>query len=72
MSSPTAAGDVVFYGDGLGGQVAAFDARTGRVLWDSGRAIGGAVFAPPVAVNGRLYVAAWDGSGRGDLYAFGP
>ena len=45
--------------------------RRGQRLWDSGTAIGGAVYAPPIAVNGRLYVAAWDGRGGGDLYAFG-
>jgi len=50
----------------------ALDAATGRRLWDSGTAIGGAVFAPPIAVSGGLFVAAWDDRDGGALYAFGP
>jgi outer membrane protein assembly factor BamB len=72
VSPPTVAGDVVYYGTGRGGTVVALDARTGRVLWDSATAIGGAVFAPPIALAGRVFVAAWDDHDGGALYAFGP
>ena len=67
-SSPTVAAGVVFYGDGFGHQAIALDARTGRRLWDSGRAIRGSVYAGPTVVNGKVYVS----SVGGYLYAFAP
>jgi len=72
VSSPTVTEDVVLYGAGRAGQLIALDATTGQHIWDSGRAIGGAVFAPPIAVAGRVFVAAWDEHDGGALYAFGP
>jgi outer membrane protein assembly factor BamB len=71
VPSPTVANGVVYAADGSGGHVYALGAADGRLLWDSGRALGGAVFAPPVVVDGRLFVAAWRGGSGGDLYAFG-
>ena len=67
-SSPTVAAGVVFYGDGYGHKALALDARTGRLLWDSGRAIRGSVYAGPTVVNGKVYVS----SVGGYLYAFAP
>jgi hypothetical protein len=67
VSSPTVAGGVVYYGDGLGGQLLAFDAATGTPLWSSGSTIAGGIFATPMVVNGRLFVGGW----KGKLYAFG-
>ena len=60
-SSPTVAAGVVFFGDGYGHRAAAFDARTGRLLWDSGRAIHGSVYAGPTVVNGKVYVSSVGG-----------
>jgi outer membrane protein assembly factor BamB len=68
VSPPTVAGGVVFYGDGYGDTEFAFDAKTGERLWDSGSTIGGGLYAAPMVVNGRLYVASWDHH----LYSFGP
>jgi outer membrane protein assembly factor BamB len=45
----------------------AIDASTGSILWNSGGTISGIIAAAPTIVNGRLYVAAWDGH----VYAFG-
>jgi DNA-binding beta-propeller fold protein YncE len=71
-SSPTVANGVVYYADGLGGEIFAFDAGDGRELWNSGGVIGGPVFAPPVVVDGRMYVAAWNGETGGALLSFEP
>ncbi len=60
-STPTVAGDVVYYGDGPGNRVHAFNAATGAPLWDSGNSIQGAVFAAPTVVNGWLFAASRDG-----------
>jgi hypothetical protein len=67
VSPPTIAGGVVYYGDGPGEQLLAFDAVTGTRLWSSGRRIGGAIYGAPIVVNGRVFVGAWDRK----LYAFG-
>jgi len=71
-SSPTVANGVVYFGDGLGGRVFAFDAGDGRELWDSGSIVGGPVFAAPTVVAGRMYVAAWNAGTGGSLIAFEP
>jgi outer membrane protein assembly factor BamB len=67
VSPPTVAGGVVYYGDGPDSQLLALDAATGIQLWSSGSTIGGAIYAAPTVVNGRVFVGAWDGK----LYAFG-
>ena len=66
VSTPSVANGVVYFGDGLGNQVFALDARSGRLLWRSATTIAGAVFAAPVVANGQLLVAARDGR----LHAF--
>jgi len=67
VSPPSVAGGVVYYGDGYGNELFAFDATTGTQLWSSGATIGGAIYGAPMIVNGRVFVGAWDGK----LYAFG-
>jgi len=59
-SSPTVANGVVYYGDGPGNELFALSGDSGAVLWQSGSTIEGAIYAPPIVVNGRLYAAAWD------------
>jgi outer membrane protein assembly factor BamB len=71
LSTPTVAGGVVYYGDGRGETVRAFDAVTGGPLWDSGTTFTGPVFAAPVVVNGRLYVVSWNDTGGSTLTMFG-
>jgi outer membrane protein assembly factor BamB len=62
VSSPTVANGVVYYGDGMGEQLHAFDARTGHPLWSSKPGdIRGPVFVAPVVVNGMVLAGAWDG-----------
>ena len=46
----------------------AFNAATGRRLWNSGSTITGGIWASPLVANGKLYVGSWDGN----FYAFGP
>jgi outer membrane protein assembly factor BamB len=67
-SPPIVAGGVVYVAMAWDRRVYGFDALTGRPLWNSGDAIGGAVFAPPVVVSGRLYQGSWNGH----IYAFAP
>ncbi len=67
VSPPTVAGGVVYYGDGPGKRLLAFNAVTGRRLWSSGSTIQGPIYGAPMVVNGRVFVGAWDGK----LYAFG-
>ena len=67
VSPPTVAGGVVYYGDGPGSQLLAFDAVTGTQLWSSQSIIAGAIYGAPMVVNGQVFVGAWDGK----LYAFG-
>jgi outer membrane protein assembly factor BamB len=61
VSPPTVAGGVVYYGDGRGDTVRAFNAKTGKPLWNSGKTIKGGAFVAPTVINGRVYVTAWDG-----------
>jgi outer membrane protein assembly factor BamB len=65
---PTIAGGVAYYGDGMGGDVAAFDETTGELLWSWDV---GPVFAPPVVSGSRVFVAAWDDA-DGVMWAFAP
>jgi outer membrane protein assembly factor BamB len=67
-SAPTVAGGVVYYGNGVGQRLLAYNARTGRPVWNSGTTLGGPMFAAPTVANGSLYAAAWDGR----LHAFSP
>lgn len=67
VSPPSVAGGVVYYGDGFGGQLFAFNAATGTQVWSSATTIHGAIYGAPMVVNGRVYVGAWDGN----LYCFG-
>src|SRR5262249_35821335 len=60
VSSPTVANGVVYYGDGPGNQAIALDASTGALLWTSGATITDGIYAPPVVVNGWLFVGSWD------------
>jgi hypothetical protein len=64
---PTVANGVVYYGDGGDAHVYAFDAATGRYLWDSGSSLQEGVHGANTVVNGRLYV----GSDAGQIAAFG-
>lgn len=66
-SPPTIANGVVYYGSGGGSQVFALDASTGAELWNSGTTVKGRIAGAPMVVNGRVYVASWDGH----VYAFG-
>jgi len=66
VSVPMVANGVVYYGDGTGGQVLAFDAVTGNQLWAS-QQFDGPIFAEPIIVNGHVYAGAWDQ----ELHAFG-
>jgi outer membrane protein assembly factor BamB len=68
VSPPTIANGVVYYGDGYGDTEYAFDAATGKRLWNSGATIAGGLYAAPTVINGKLFVGAWDNK----LYAFGP
>ena len=62
VSPPVVANGVVYYGDGTGNQLHAFDARTGKRLWSSApKDLEGAVFAAPVVVDGTVLAVAWDG-----------
>jgi DNA-binding beta-propeller fold protein YncE len=65
--APAVANGVVYAAGGLTSKVWVFDAATGARLWNSGPAIGGPTFTPPV-IDGLLFVPSWDHS----LYAFGP
>jgi outer membrane protein assembly factor BamB len=65
-SPPTVANGVVYYGNGAGGKLEAFDARTGKRLLKL--KVGGPVFAAPTVVNGRVYVVDWNGG----LHAYAP
>ena len=68
VSPPVVANGVVYYGDGIGDRVFAFDATTGQQLWTSGTAFDGPIFAAPTVADGRLFVGSWDETVR----AFGP
>ncbi|MGN6168716.1 MAG: outer membrane protein assembly factor BamB family protein [Solirubrobacteraceae bacterium] len=62
----TVANGVVYYGDGCGDTEYAFDADSGRKLWQSS-GITGTIYAASTIVNGELLVPSWDD----ELNAFG-
>lgn len=66
LAPPTVANGVVYYGDGRDNTEYAFDAASGRKLWQSSD-ITGPILAPSTVVNGTLLVPSWDDH----LYAFG-
>jgi outer membrane protein assembly factor BamB len=66
ISPPTVANGVVYYGNGAGRMLEAFNARTGRRLLKL--KLPGSIFAAPTVVNGHVYVADW----AGYLTAFEP
>jgi outer membrane protein assembly factor BamB len=67
-SAPSVAGGVVYYGNGIGQRLLAYNAANGRPVWNSRTLLRGPIFAAPTVVNGTLYAAAWDGR----LHAFSP
>jgi outer membrane protein assembly factor BamB len=60
-SAPVLANGVVYYGDGAGNTLRAFDAATGAALWNSGGDVTGAIYAAPIVMNGTVLAGAWDG-----------
>ncbi len=67
--APTAANGVVYYADGIGSQVYAFNAANGQGLWTSGTFIQGGIFAAPTVAGGQVFVS---GLTSHLVYAFGP
>jgi outer membrane protein assembly factor BamB len=68
-SPPTIANGVVYDADGTGQTVYAFDASTGRALWNSGTALVSGknrIVVPPV-VDAQVYIV----SSSGSIWAFG-
>jgi outer membrane protein assembly factor BamB len=63
--TPDVANGVVYFSEGAAATMAAFDAASGKMLWQSGR-LGGPAVAAPFVANGTLFVAAGD-----TVYAFG-
>jgi outer membrane protein assembly factor BamB len=63
--TPVVANGVIYYNEAYSRLLAAFDAVTGAPLWTSA-ALAGASSAPPIVVNGVVYV----GAGK-SVYAFG-
>ena len=62
VSPPAIANSVVYYANGAGSTLFAYNSVTGEPLWHA--ALGGYSFAQPTVVNGTVFVAAWDGSVR--------
>lgn len=58
-SPPSVANGVVYYGDGPGHTVFAFNARTGKLLWHSS-AIHNKIYGAPMVVNGMVVVGSYD------------
>jgi outer membrane protein assembly factor BamB len=65
-ASPVIANGVVYYGNGTGHKLLAFDARTHKKLWTSRLLFTSSLQTEPIVVGGRVYVT----TGLG-LYAFG-
>jgi outer membrane protein assembly factor BamB len=81
---PTVANGVVYYADGPGSHCTpvggsgcgalpadfnAYNATSGALLFHT--TVPGALFTPPVVVNGRVYITSWNGQGPGIVYCFG-
>jgi outer membrane protein assembly factor BamB len=72
-STPTVANGVVFVGEGLTGQVHAYDATNGTELWNSANTTysAAATFGAPIVAQGNVYVGSWSNfSGGGEVGAF--
>lgn len=68
VSTPTIANGVVYYADGTGRTVHAFDTSTGAQLWSSPTGtFTGDTFSAPVVFDGKVYVS----SRGGTVHAFG-
>jgi outer membrane protein assembly factor BamB len=63
---PLVANGVVWYAGGIAKQVNAFDAATGKPLWDSGKTIKGITKASPMVANGQVFFL-----GGTRIYAYG-
>lgn len=68
VGSPTVANGVVYYTTGMGNMAYAFEAATGKELWNSGDTFGARVTHAPLVVNGHVYVGTWNN----ELYVFAP
>lgn len=67
VSSPTIGNGVVYYADGTGHALHAFDTSTGAELWHSAAGVvTGDVFSAPLLFDGRLFVS----SRGGTMHAF--
>ena len=55
--TPFIANGVVYYAEGSAQEMTAFNAASGAILWTSGT-LGGYANAPPLVVNGRVFVGA--------------
>ena len=55
--TPFIANGVVYYAEGSAHEMTAFNAASGAILWTSG-ALGGYANAPPLVVNGQVFVGA--------------
>jgi outer membrane protein assembly factor BamB len=72
-STPTVANGVVFVGEGLTGEVHAYDSASGTELWNSGNTAytAAATYAAPIVAQGNVYVGSWSNfSGGGQVGAF--
>lgn len=67
-TTPSVAGDVVYFGTGLAQGLHAVDAAKGTLLWSA--TTRSATFAQPTVANGVVLVGDWS-SGVSRLYAFG-
>jgi outer membrane protein assembly factor BamB len=65
FSSATIANGVAYVGSGTNGKAYGLNVQTGATLWTGQTQ--GAVYAPPIVANGRVYVVSWDQH----VYAYG-
>jgi hypothetical protein len=72
VSTPTVANGVVFAGEGQTGELHAFDALTGNLLWSSSsQYAAAATYAAPTVANGHVYAGSWSNfTGGGIVGAF--
>jgi outer membrane protein assembly factor BamB len=59
-STPTVANGVVYWADGAGKKVRAFNAQTGQALWTSGAEVLGGIYAAPVVIDGKVFAGSYD------------